>query len=83
MLSLFDYVYDQDLKLIKPAEMEPNLCPDFCTFLLSDIRASVAAPSPASARPPHPASPLPLHAHRLSRAAAYLGKNNENYQAPE
>jgi FkbM family methyltransferase len=38
VLSLFDYVYDQDLKPIKPAEMEPNLCPDFCTFLLSDIR---------------------------------------------
>jgi len=38
VLSLFAYVYDQDLKLIKTAEMEPNLCPDFCTFLLSDIR---------------------------------------------
>ena len=38
VLSLFAYVYDQDLRPIKPASMKADLCPDFCTFLLSDIR---------------------------------------------
>ena len=99
VLSLFDYVYDQDLKLIKPAEMEPNLCPDFCTFLLSDIRASCsrprARPLPPSLPPPprraalRSPSPHTLR-HTLSPQsnhfhahAAYLGKNNEKYTPPE
>jgi len=36
VLGLFEYVYDQDLKRIYPAKMKADLCPDFCTFLLSD-----------------------------------------------
>jgi FkbM family methyltransferase len=68
VLSLFDYVYDQDLKLIKPAEMEPNLCPDFCTFLLSDIRACRRSPLAflffPSLAPPSPLTPpTPNHLH--------------------
>ena len=38
VLSVFKYVYDQDLKLIDAKSMAPDLCPDFCTFLLSDER---------------------------------------------
>jgi FkbM family methyltransferase len=37
VLSLFSHVYDADLAEIFPAKMEPNWCPDFCTFLLSDV----------------------------------------------
>ena len=33
VLSLFAHVYDSDLMEIFPAKMEPNWCPDFCTFL--------------------------------------------------
>lgn len=36
VLGLFEYVYDQDLRRIYPAQMKADLCPDFCTFLLSD-----------------------------------------------
>jgi FkbM family methyltransferase len=36
VLSLFEFVYDQDLRRIYPAKMKADLCPDFCTFLLSD-----------------------------------------------
>jgi FkbM family methyltransferase len=38
VLGLFKYVYDQDLKLIDTKSMAADLCPDFCTFLLSDER---------------------------------------------
>ena len=37
VLSLFAHVYDSDLKEVFPAKMEPAWCPDFCTFLLSDV----------------------------------------------
>ena len=37
VLGLFAHVYDADLKEIFPKKMEPSWCPDFCTFLLSDV----------------------------------------------
>ena len=37
VLALFAHVYDSDLKEIQPAAMSPAWCPDFCTFLLSDV----------------------------------------------
>ncbi len=37
VLSLFSHVYDSDLKEIHPSKMSPSWCPDFCTFLLSDV----------------------------------------------
>jgi FkbM family methyltransferase len=83
VFSLFEYVYDQDLKLIKPAEMEPNLCPDFCTFLLSDIR-EWRGQGEGGAQPHTHALSLSLshtHTHTpLTICAAYLGKNNVNYK---
>jgi len=73
VLSLFEYVYDQDLRRIKPAEMKANLCPDFCTYLLSDERASAGATRVWWPRTTHsrlsPLSPL--------LPAAYLGLYNK------
>jgi len=37
VLGLFAHVYDADLKEIFPKKVEPSWCPDFCTFLLSDV----------------------------------------------
>ena len=53
VLALFEFVYDQSLRRIFPANMKPSFCEDFCTFLLSDIEyggKNVHAPKPKKRR---------------------------------
>jgi FkbM family methyltransferase len=58
VLSLFEHVYDADLLEIFPAKMEPNWCPDFCTFLCVPRQVS-PPPPPTHTHPLHPSPPTP------------------------
>jgi FkbM family methyltransferase len=81
VLGLFEYVYDQDLKRIYPAKMKADLCPDFCTFLLSDERAWCAHGRGASRQHArtHPLTQrVPLHTQHTHTAQHMRAKTMKN-----